>query len=84
MVDSTYSSQAVSLAELKRNTTRVVRLAKTGPVAVLKHGKPAVYVLSPAFYEALLDELEDYHWTKIVRDRLANKDDVVMVDLDEL
>ena len=81
-MDAIYTDLSVSMTEFKKNPASVMRSAHNKPVAVLSHNKPAFYMLPPELYEAMLEELEDRHWTTIVRERLSTKNDVVMVDLE--
>lgn len=79
-----YANLSVSMTAFKKNPATVARLASAEPVAVLGHNKPFFYMLSPQLFEAMLEEIEDHHWSDLVRKRLAKKDDVVMVDLETM
>lgn len=83
-MDTIYADLSVSMTEFKKNPAGIVRSAHEKPVAVLSHNKPAFYMLPPALFEAMLEELDDRYWTEIARKRLATKGDVVMVDLDSI
>ena len=83
-MDTIYADLSVSMTEFKKNPTKIVRSADKKPVAVLNHNKPAFYMLAPELFEALLQELEDRELVELARQRLAIKDDVVTVDLDEI
>ena len=83
-MNTIYAELSVSMTEFKKNPASVVRSATAEPVAVLSHNKPAFYMLSPELFAAMLEEIEDRHWSDLVRKRLAKKDDVVMVDLETI
>jgi antitoxin StbD len=83
-MDTIYADLSVSMTEFKKNPAKIVRSADKKPVAVLNHNKPAFYMLAPELFEALLQELEDRELVELARQRLAIKDDVVTVDLDEI
>jgi antitoxin StbD len=72
------------MTEFKKNPAKIVRSADKKPVAVLSHNKPAFYMLAPELFEALLDELDDKELVEIARQRLATKNDIVVVDIDEI
>ena len=83
-MDTKYSYLSVSMTEFKKNSAKIVRSADRKPVAVLNHNKPAFYMLAPELFEALLEELDDKELVEIARQRLSTKDDIVMVDIDEI
>ncbi len=83
-MDTIYANLSVSMTEFKKNPAKIVRSADKKPVAVLSHNKPAFYMLAPELFEALLDELDDKELVEIARQRLATKNDIVVVDIDEI
>ncbi len=60
---------AVSLAELRRNPRKIVRIAKDHPVAVLSSKKPLFYLFSAETYETLIEFIEDTYLREIVKTR---------------
>ena len=83
-MDQIFADLSVSMTEFKKNPAKVMRSADNRPVAVLSHNKPAFYMLAPELFQALLDELEDKELVKIARQRLATKDDIVYVDIEDI
>ena len=77
-----YANKTVSVTELKRNLSTVLSQAENDPVAVLNHNRPEAYLLSAAYYEHLLERLEDLEDARLVRDREGGP--FVEVDLNEL
>lgn len=75
---------AVSMSEFKKNPAAVLREANNRPVAVLNHNKAAFYMVEPALFQALMDELSDRELLNKVRARLIDKDKAVKVDIDDL
>jgi len=71
-----------NLTDLRRNPSGILEDAGDSPVAVLNHNKPAAYLLSARAYEALLDKLEDFELTKIVKERQGSE--TVKVTLEDL
>jgi len=67
---------------LRRNPSGILEDAGDSPVTVLNHNKPAAYLLSARAYEALLDKLEDFELTKIVKERQGSE--TVKVTLEDL
>ncbi len=83
-MDHIFADLSVSMTEFKKNPAKVMRSADNRPVAVLSHNKPAFYMLAPELFQALLDELEDKELAQIARQRLATKDDIVYVDIEDI
>lgn len=83
-MDQIFADLSVSMTEFKKNPAKVMRTADNRPVAVLSHNKPAFYMLAPELFQALLDELEDKELVQIARQRLATKDDIVYVDIEDI
>ena len=76
------TNQTVSMSEFKRNPAAVLKSANNRPVAVLNHNKPAFYMVQPALFEVLLEEMADRDLEALVLSRLAEQDDAVEVDID--
>ena len=81
-METLMTNQTVSMSEFKRNPAAVLKSANNRPVAVLNHNKPAFYMVQPAFFEALLEEMADRDLEALVLSRLAEQDDALEVDID--
>jgi prevent-host-death family protein len=54
------ASRTTSITELRDQLATVVdSLDESGPVMIVRHSKPAAYLISPAIFEALLELVED-------------------------
>ncbi len=78
------ADMTVSMSEFKKNPAAVMRDAKKNPVAVLNHNRPAFYMIEPALFEAMMEELADQELYRTAVSRLAEKDKAIEVDLDEI
>ncbi len=78
------SSCSASISELKKNPTALLNEAEGAPIAILNHNVPAAYLVPAETYEWLMDKLEDAELAQIVRERAAEKDQAIAVELDEL
>jgi PHD/YefM family antitoxin component YafN of YafNO toxin-antitoxin module len=47
------------MADLRRNTTKVIEFAKLSPIAVLNLNKPVAYLISTLAYKEMLQQIED-------------------------
>jgi antitoxin StbD len=74
----------VSMSEFKKNPAAVLRDAKRQPVAVLNHNKAAFYMVEPALFEALLDELSDQDLHRTVLARMSERANAIEVDIDAI
>lgn len=81
-METLMTNQTVSMSEFKRNPAAVLKSANNRPVAVLNHNKPAFYMVQPALFEVLLEEMADRDLEALVLSRLAEQDDAVEVDID--
>jgi len=63
------ADQSVSISELKANPTAVVHEAGGAPVALLNHNKPIAYIVPAERWEQILDDLDELHLIKLIRER---------------
>lgn len=84
-MQSVLANLSVSITELKKNPTAVIREAKGDPVAILNNNRPTAYILPAETYEAIIELIEDQHLGRIATQRLAQEGHrAVEVDIDEL
>ncbi|MBI4770344.1 MAG: type II toxin-antitoxin system Phd/YefM family antitoxin, partial [Chloroflexi bacterium] len=54
------ATRTASTTELRDNLASLLdSLEQSGSVMILRHSKPAAYLVLPALFEALLEKLED-------------------------
>lgn len=68
-MNTVLASITISVTELKRNFADVLKQMENTPVAILNHNRPEAYLLSAAYYEQLISQLEDLEDAKLVRER---------------
>ena len=81
-MDTVLASVTVSVTELKRNFSNILKEMENTPVAVLNHNRPEAYLLSADYYEQLILHMEDLEDAKLVRERVGGP--FVEVMLNEL
>jgi len=81
-MDTVLASVTVSVTELKRNFSNILKEMENTPVAVLNHNRPEAYLLSADYYEQLISHIEDLEDAKLVRERTGGP--FVEITLDEL
>ncbi|MCK0536998.1 type II toxin-antitoxin system Phd/YefM family antitoxin [Alcanivorax quisquiliarum] len=75
---------SVSISELKKNPAALLSKANGSPIAVLNHNKPAAYLIPADTYAALMEIIEDHELSRLVEERLKDKEQAVSVSLDDL
>jgi antitoxin StbD len=83
-MQSILAELTVSMSEFKKNPAAVLRGARNRPVAVLSHNKAAFYMVEPALFEAMLEELADQELHRKVLARLGERAQAIEVDADEI
>jgi antitoxin StbD len=83
-MENIYSDVTVSMSEFKKNPAAVLRDAKRRPVAVLNHNKAAFYMVDPALFEAMLEELSDQALYRTVLSRMGERSSAIEVDIDAI
>jgi antitoxin StbD len=83
-METIYAEMTVSMSEFKKNPAAVLRDARNRPVAVLNHNKTAFYMVHPALFEAMLEELSDQELHRLVLARMSERAQAVEVDVDAI
>ncbi len=68
-MDTILSKRSVSVTDLKRNYASILLESGDEPIAVLNHNRPEAYLVPAAYFEVLLDQLEDLEDALTVRQR---------------
>ena len=77
-----YARASVSISDLKKNPSRIIHESEGSPVAILNHNRPSAYLIPAETFEALMEKLEDYELSRLVKER--EREPAVKVSLDEL
>jgi antitoxin StbD len=83
-MEALYANVTISMSEFKKNPAAVLRGAKNRPVAVLNHNKAAFYMLEPALFEAMLEELSYDKLGRTVLERMSERAQAIEVDVDAI
>jgi antitoxin StbD len=83
-MDTILADYSVSMTEFKKNPAQVLRQAGDSPVAILSHNRPSFYMVTPAVFEALLEELAERDLAALVKERLARRNSAIEVDIDSV
>ena len=78
------ASFSASISELKKNPTALLNKSEGETIAILNHNLPTAYLVPADKYEQLMDKLDDYELSKIVKERQAEKHLAIEVTLDDL
>jgi antitoxin StbD len=63
------ADNSTSISELKKNPMAVVEQGDGFPVAVLNRNQPVFYCVPADAYEIMMDKLEDFELTQLVKER---------------
>ena len=83
-METIFADATISMSEFKKNPAAVIRQARNRPVAVLNHNKPAFYMVEPALFQAMLDELSEQELYHKVLARLDERARTIEVNIDEI
>jgi len=78
------SKYTASITELKKSPTQILQQAGNEAVAILNHNVTSAYLVPSALYEKMIDTIDDYNLSRIVKERLNDNEETVSVTLDEL
>lgn len=79
-----HANFAISISELKRNPSELIRKAHGETIVILNRNTPTAYLVSPEKYQALMETIEDIELTAIAKKRLIEKNQPIEIDLDDL
>src|SRR6266567_9354863 len=69
IMERLYARASVSISDLKKNPSRIINQSEVSPVAILNHNKPSAYLIPADAFEALMEKLEDYELSRVVKER---------------
>ncbi|HIP30448.1 MAG TPA: antitoxin [Sulfurospirillum arcachonense] len=75
---------SVSISELKKSPTAILKDAGDEAIAVLNHNIPSAYLVPSKTYERLLEIVDAYELEQAVKERLSESESPIEVSLDEL
>jgi antitoxin StbD len=76
------AKSSVSITDLKKNPSAIIREAEGAPVAILNHNRPSAYIVPADTFEAMLEKLDDLEIARIVKER--KKEKTIRAPLNEL
>jgi antitoxin StbD len=79
-MDYLVAKSSVSITELKKNPSAVIKEAEGSPVVILNHNKPSAYIVPADAFEAMLEKLDDLEIKGTVRKRRSEKSIPVSLD----
>ncbi len=83
-MEEIFTKLATTISEFKKNPNAAVKKAKNKPFAVLTNNKASFYVMSPEYYDALLEKIWELEMTPELKKRMASKEPTIRVTLEEL
>jgi antitoxin StbD len=81
-MDYILAKSSVSITDLKKNPSAIIKEAEGAPVAILNHNRPSAYIVPADTFEAMMEKLDDLEIARIIRER--KKEKAIRVPLNEL
>jgi len=79
------ANYTASITELKKSPTKLLEEVGNEPIAIMNHNSPSAYLVPSAYFEKLMDIVDDYYLSKEVEERLNyTEDELIEVDVNEL
>lgn len=78
------ANYTASITELKKSPTQLIQDAGDEAVAILNHNVASAYLVPSALYEKMMDIIDDYELSQIVKERLNDGEEAIRVDIDDL
>ncbi len=83
-MENILANYSVSISELKKSPSAILKDAGDEAVAVLNHNVPSAYLVPSKTYEKLLEIVDAYELELEVKKRLSEDKKPIEVSLDEL
>ena len=83
-MNTVLSNYTASITELKKSPTKLLEEAGDEVVAILNHNVPSAYLVPSAYYEKIMEIVDDYYLSQEVRERLDDNSESIKVEFDEL
>jgi len=77
-----HARTTVSISDLKKNPSGIIKGSHGAPVAILNHNRPTAYLVPAEAYETMMEQLDDQYLVQLVKDRQQERN--IKVSLDEL
>ena len=77
-----HATTTVSISDLKKNPSEVIKRSQGAPVAILNHNRTTAYLVPAEAFEAMIEQLDDQYLSQLAKDR--QKERSIKVSLDEL
>jgi len=81
-MQSILATATVSISDLKKNPSDIIKRAHGAPIAILNHNRPTAYLVPAAAFESMMEQLDDQYLLQLVKDR--QQEGSVKVSLDDL
>jgi len=78
------ANYTASITELKKSPTKLLEEAGNEPIAILNHNTPSAYLIPSAYYEKIMDIVDDYYLAQEVKERLNDEEEAISVNVDSL
>jgi len=81
-MENIHAATTVSISELKKNPSDIIRRSQGAPVAILNHNRPTAYLVPAEAFESMMEQLDDQYLVRLAKERQQERS--IKVTLDEL
>ena len=78
------ANYTASITELKQSPTKLLEEAGNEVIAILNHNTPSAYLVPTAYFEKMMDIVDDYYLKEDVAERLNDGETPIRVNIDDL
>ena len=78
------SNYTTSIREFKKSPIKLLEESGNEVIAILNHNTPSAYLVSSAYYEKMMEIVDDYYLAKEVQERLNDGEKSIRVNVDDL
>ncbi len=78
------SNYTASITEFKKSPIKLLEESGNEVIAILNHNTPSAYLVSSAYYEKIMEIVDDYYLAQEIQERLNDGEKSIRVNIDDL
>ena len=78
------SNYTATITEFKKSPIKLLEESGNEVIAILNHNAPSAYLVPSAYYEKMMEIVDDYYLAQEVQERLNDGEKSIRVNVDDL